>query len=147
MQDLAGLWGHLVDTYQSSYEQELSFGLDEEVTTFSRLTSEANEVSFTRSVLLQVLDRADLQRFPGFLVSLYSSQYLKIFETYLSLLDYGISLKFLKAFIMSQLFRYILGNLESERNKKTWFNCRSYPAGAVRSRIRYLSAIKRTAEK
>ena len=58
LQDLSWLRGHLVDTDQSGYEQELGLGLNEEVSALPGLTSESDEVSLASSVLLQVLDRA-----------------------------------------------------------------------------------------
>lgn len=61
LQDLSWLGGHLVDTNKSGYEQELSFWLNEEVSTLSGLTSEADKVSLASSVLLQVLDGATLE--------------------------------------------------------------------------------------
>ena len=56
LKDLPWLGGHLVDTDESGNEEELSFGLNEEVSTGSGLSSETNKVSFARMVLLQVLD-------------------------------------------------------------------------------------------
>jgi hypothetical protein len=65
LQDLSRLWGHLVDTDESGSEQELGFGLNEEVAAGSGLTSKSDQVSLTSSVLLQVLDRSDLQLLSG----------------------------------------------------------------------------------
>lgn len=58
---LSGLGGHLVDTDKSSNKKKLSFGLNEEVSAGSCLTSETNKVSLASMILLQVLDRTRLQ--------------------------------------------------------------------------------------
>ncbi len=58
LQDLSWLRSHLVNTDQSGDEQELGLGLNKEVTAFSCLAAESDEVGLTGSVLFQVLDGA-----------------------------------------------------------------------------------------
>lgn len=70
LQDLSWLWCHLVDTDESSNEQELGLGLNEEVAVLSGLTSKTDEVGLTGSVFLQVLDGTSFKLLAGLSVNL-----------------------------------------------------------------------------
>jgi hypothetical protein len=61
LKDLSWLWGHLIDTGETSYEQELGLWLNKEVSACSGLTSKTDQISFTRVILLQVFDGSSLQ--------------------------------------------------------------------------------------
>ena len=118
LQDLSGLGGHLVDTDESCHKQELRLGFNEEVPALSGLTSHADEISLTSSVLLEVLDGPILQLLTSLSRSLrWNELELNRLYAYLDLLGNSLGLEFSKPFIVSQLLLDVLRNLDTIKHK------------------------------
>lgn len=61
LEDLSRFGSHLIDTDEASYEEELRFWFNKEVSAGTSLSSKTDEVRLTSMIFLQVLDRAVLE--------------------------------------------------------------------------------------